>query len=90
MGVLLVCTLGFIYMLMPAKKKELMLTMDGDENTGGAAKAVSKKAKARRVDPSTQQRPQAERQAKTSISKANRREEAKRDAVSKQLYDELD
>jgi len=86
---LVACTLGFIYMLMPAKKKELMLTMDGDENTGGAAKAVSRRAKARVAAPGSK-RPSAEKQAQSSVGRAIKRDELKRDAHSKVMFDELD
>ena len=40
-------------MMMPAKKQGYMLTMDDDDGTGGAGKAVSKKARAKVRGPNT-------------------------------------
>lgn len=47
LGLAVALVLGAIFMMMPSKKENLILTMDDDGATGGAEKAVSKRARAR-------------------------------------------
>lgn len=93
LGLAVALVLGAIWAMMPKKKDNLILTME-DEGTGGAAKAVSKRARAKVRAPGSQPAAQgaasAQDQRRDTVDSILKKADQKRDGASRELYNELD